>query len=75
MTREFRITERFRLRPSAEFDNILNMAVFSFGSNFIDFDLLNSTNASTVAAAQAGFLAPTRTYRPRQLRLGIRFDF
>src|SRR4029078_1532052 len=55
VTREFRITERFRLRPSVEFDNILNMAVFSFGSNFIDFDLLNSTNAATVAAAQAGF--------------------
>jgi hypothetical protein len=75
VSREFRITERLRLRPSAEFGNILNMTVFSFGSNFIDFDLLNSTNPNTVASAQAGFLAPTRTYRPRQLRLGIRFDF
>ena len=75
LSREFRLTEKMRLRPSAEFGNILNMAVFSFGSNFIDFDLLNSANPTTVANAQAGFLAPTRTVRPRQIRLGIRFDF
>jgi hypothetical protein len=75
VSREFKFTERFRLRPSIEFNNILNMTVFSFGSNFIDFNLLNSTNPTTVANAQAGFLAPTRTVRPRQIRLGVRFDF
>ncbi|NOT48316.1 MAG: TonB-dependent receptor [Acidobacteria bacterium] len=74
-SREFRVTERFRIRPSAEFGNILNMTVFSFGSNFIDFDLLNSTNPMTVANVRAGFLAPTRTVRPRQTRLGIRVEF
>lgn len=74
-SREFRISERIRIRPSAEFGNILNMTVFSFGSNFIDFDLLNSTNPTTVANARAGFLAPTRTVRPRQTRLGVRFEF
>lgn len=75
VSREFRFGERFRLRPNAEFGNIFNMAVFSFGSNFIDFDLLNSTNATTVANARSAFLAPTRTYRPRQIRLGLRFEF
>lgn len=75
VSRQFKFTERFRLRPSIEFNNILNMTVFSFGSNFIDFNLLNSTNPTTVANAQAGFLAPTRTVRPRQIRLGVRFDF
>ena len=75
VSREFRFSERFRLRPNIEFDNILNMTVYSFGSNFIDFDLLNSTNPATVATAQAGFLAPTRTVRPRQIRLGLRFEF
>ncbi len=74
-SREFRVTERFRIRPSAEFGNILNMTVFSFGSNFIDFDLLNSTNPTTVANARAGFIAPTRTIRPRDIRLGLRVDF
>lgn len=75
VSREFKIGERFRIRPSAEFDNVFNATVFSFGSNFINFDLLNSTDAATVAAARDAFLAPTRTYRPRQIRLGIRFDF
>lgn len=75
MSRQFKISERFVLRPSAEFGNIMNATVFSFGSNFINFDLLNSTNATTIAAAQAAFLAPTRTVRPRQIRFGLRFEF
>jgi hypothetical protein len=74
-SRDFKVAERVHIRPSAEFGNILNMTVFSFGSNFIDFDLLNSANPTTLANAQAGFIAPTRTVRPRQVRLGIRLDF
>ena len=62
ITREFKITERMKLRPTIEFDNIFNAAVFNFGASFIDY---SSTN----------FLIPTRTFRQRQIRLGIRFDF
>jgi hypothetical protein len=36
VTREIRLSERVRLRPSVEFDNVLNKTVFSFGSEFID---------------------------------------
>ena len=75
VSREFKVGERYRIRPSAEFTNILNWNVFSFGSNFINFDLLNSTNPTTLAAARDGFLAPTRTVTARRMRLGIRFDF
>ncbi len=75
VSRQFNFGERFRLRPSIEFGNVLNMTVYSFGSNFINFDLLNSTNAATRARAQEAFIAPTRTLRPRTIRLGIRFDF
>jgi len=75
VSRDFKIGERFKLHPSAEFTNVFNTTVFSFGSNFIDFDLLNSTNATTVANAKAGFLAPTRTGTARRLRFGVRFDF
>jgi hypothetical protein len=75
VSRQFEFGERIRLRPSIEFGNILNMTVFSFGSNFINFDGLNSTNAITRRNAQDIFLAPTRTYRPRQIRLGMRFEF
>lgn len=74
-SRQFKLTERLRLRPSIEFNNILNMTVFSFGSNYIDFNNLNSTTATTRQNARDIFLAPTRTVLPRTIRLGIRFDF
>ncbi len=76
VTREFRFSERMKLRPTIEFDNILNAAVFNYGAAFIDFNALGSN--ATAAATQDfrdRFLVPTRTYRQRQIRLGMRFDF
>ncbi|MBK8466199.1 MAG: TonB-dependent receptor [Chloracidobacterium sp.] len=64
VTREWRFLERFKLRPVVQFDNILNAAVFNYGAAFID-----------LTAGSASFLVPTRTIRPRQIRLGMRFDF
>jgi hypothetical protein len=75
LSRQFKFTDRFILRPSIEFGNILNMTVFGFGSNFINFDGLNSSNAITRESARDTLLSPTRTYRPRQIRLGMRFEF
>jgi len=71
LEREWKLNERMKLRPVIEFDNILNAAVFSYGSEFIDFTGLTVSNS----AAQTTFLVPTRTYRQREIRLGIRFDF
>ena len=76
VTREFRLSEKMKLRPTVEFDNILNAAVFNYGAAFIDFDALGSN--ATAAATQNfrdRFLVPTRTYRQREIRLGVRFDF
>jgi len=69
VTREFRFSERFRLRPNIEFDNIFNAKVFTFSSDFINFD-----NVGT-ATFQQNFLVPQRTLRQRQIRVGLRFDF
>ncbi|HJT27805.1 MAG TPA: TonB-dependent receptor [Pyrinomonadaceae bacterium] len=52
VTREIRVG-RVVVRPSVEFDNVLNKTVFSFGSEFIEAPV------------------PTRTMRPRQLRIGL----
>jgi hypothetical protein len=49
-----------RLRLSVEVGNVLNKTVFSFGSEFVNFD---------------ESLAPKRTMRPREIRLGLRIDF
>lgn len=62
VSREFKIKEKMRLRPVIQFDNILNAAVFNFGAAFIDYTATN-------------FLVPARTFRQRQIRLGLRFDF
>ena len=76
VTREFRIGERVRLRPSIEFDNVLNKTVFSFGSEFINFDALSSTaTADQKQKFIDSFLVAIRTMRPRQIRLGLRLDF
>jgi carboxypeptidase family protein len=63
VTREFALGP-LRLRSSVEFDNVLNKTVFSFGSEFIDFDRISSD-----------FLVATRTLRPRQIRVGLRAEF
>lgn len=76
ITREFRLTDRFRLRPVVEIDNLLNKNVFSFGTEFINFTGLSP--AATPEQRQAfidSFLVPTRTLRQRQIRIGVRFDF
>ncbi|HJU92816.1 MAG TPA: TonB-dependent receptor [Pyrinomonadaceae bacterium] len=63
VTREIHLSERVRLRPSVEFNNVLNKTVFSFGSEFI-----NLSNSES-------FLVATRTMRPRQVRVGLRLEY
>ena len=76
VTREFKITDKIKLRPVVEFDNVLNKTVFSFGSEFIDFSAFGPTSsAATKQAFLDSFLVATRTMRPRQIRLGVRLDF
>ena len=58
VTKEFRVSERLRIRPSVEFDNVLNKTVFSFGSEFID----------------SSSMKPKRTMRPREIRIGIKIS-
>jgi hypothetical protein len=76
ITREFRLNERLRLRPTIEIDNPLNKTVFTFGAEFINFTALRPT--ATAQQRQAfldSFLVPTHTLRPRSVRVGLRFDF
>jgi carboxypeptidase family protein len=76
ITREFKLNERLRFRPVVEFDNVLNKTVYSFGSEFINFNAVSPTaTAEQRRAFLDSFLVTTRTLRPRQVRLGIRFDF
>lgn len=74
--REFRFKDGRRLRPVIEINNVFNKTVFSFGAEFINFTALGET--ATPAQRQAfldSFFVTTRTLRPRQIRVGLRFDF
>jgi hypothetical protein len=76
VTREFKLNEKMRLRPTVEFDNVLNKTVFSFGSEFINFSALSpGATAEQRRAFLDSFLVTTRTVRPRQVRFGVRLDF
>jgi Carboxypeptidase regulatory-like domain/TonB-dependent Receptor Plug Domain/TonB dependent receptor len=76
VTREFKLNEKLRLRPTVEFDNVLNKTVYSFGSEFINFNSLSPTSTAEQRRAFIdSFLVTTRTMRPRQIRLGVRLDF
>ncbi len=77
VSREFRFKERFRLRPQIEFNNILNATVFSFGSEFINYEAVpvGTPTPAQLEDLRTGFLVPTRANRARQIRVGLRFDF
>jgi hypothetical protein len=75
VTREWKFGESFRIRPIIEFGNILNMAVFSFGSEFVDFLATPTNPTAAQQLALQNFLVPTRTYRQRDVRVGMRIDF
>ena len=76
VTREFRFSERLRLRPNIEIDNLLNKTVYSFGAEFINFNALRpAASAEQRRTFLDSFLVPTHTLRPRSLRVGLRLDF
>ncbi len=75
VSREWKFGERFKLRPIIEFNNILNAAVFSYGAEFVDFQALSSSPTAAQTLARQNFLVPTRTFRQREIRLGMRFEF
>lgn len=78
VSRQWKPREHLTIRPVIQFDNILNAAVFSYGAEFINFQTLRSDATAPTDAqklARNNFLIPTRTYRQRQIRIGIRIDF
>jgi hypothetical protein len=77
ITREFRFSERLRIRPNVEVGNVLNAVVLSFGSGFIDYSTFGITNANQASKMtfEKDFLVPIRAYRPRDIKFGLRVDF
>jgi hypothetical protein len=54
----------------------LNKTVYTFGAEFINFSALRpDATAEQRRAFAETFLVPTRTLRPRSVRVGVRLDF
>jgi len=57
--RQFVVSERVRFTPLIEAFNPLNITVFSYGAEYVDWN----------------DLSPRRTIKPRTLRVGVKFEF
>ncbi|HKX30709.1 MAG TPA: carboxypeptidase regulatory-like domain-containing protein [Blastocatellia bacterium] len=68
VSRTINFSDRHRAEVQLEAFNPLNSTVFSFGAEYVDVTPSNSANL-------AGFLTPTRTLKPRTLRVGLKLDF
>jgi hypothetical protein len=55
---------------------VLNKTMFSFGSEFVNFNALSPTATEEQRKAFLdSFLLATRTMRPRQIRVGLKLEF
>ncbi|MDQ3805836.1 MAG: hypothetical protein M3416_18650, partial [Acidobacteriota bacterium] len=76
LAREFSLGGGARLLPAVEIDNVLNKTVFTFGAEFVNFNALRPDALPEQRRAFLDtFLVPTRTMRPRTVRVGVRLDF
>ena len=65
LSRTLRLSERYAAQFHLESFNPLNSTIFSFGAEYIDFNPVRTER----------FLVPSRTIRPRTMRLGLRLTF
>ena len=75
VSRRFEMGAKLKAFPRLEFGNVLNLAVFSFGAEYIDFSALGANPTPSQLSARQGFLVPTRTLRPREVRGSLRLEF
>lgn len=62
VSRSFALSERMKIRASADVFNVFNNTIFNFGSEFVDRD-------------DADFLQPRRTQKARTIELSMKMTF
>jgi hypothetical protein len=75
IARIFRLGERMSLRPSIESGNLMNLTRFSFGAEYINFSAFGPNATASQIQSLENFLVPTRTIRPRDVRIALKIDF
>lgn len=75
VSRRFDFGRKMRVSPRLEFGNVLNLSVFSFGAEYIDFSAIGPNPTAAQTAARQAFLVPSRTLRPREARGSLRVEF
>ena len=74
-SRRFRTHRRMVWAPRIDIGNILNMTVFSFGAEYIEFPVAGPEPTESQRNAMRNFLVPSRTLRPREARGSLRIEF
>lgn len=75
LSRKFRAGRRTSLLPRLEIGNVLNMTVFSYGAEYVDFAAIGPNPTDSQMNARRNFLVPSRTLRPRETRASLRIEF
>jgi len=74
-SRIFRPKERVTIRPTIEAGNVLNLTRFSFGAEYINFAAFGPNATPAQLTSLENFLVPSRTSRPRDLRISLKIEF
>lgn len=74
-SRTLKLIDKITARPNLEIGNLLNAAVFSYGAEYIDFNPVGANPTPSQIASRDRFLVPSRTLRPREMRVGMRIEF
>lgn len=75
ISRTMKLGERISFRPSVEAGNVLNMTRFSYGAEYINFAAFGPNATTSQILSLWNFLVPSRTSRPRDLRMALRLEF
>jgi hypothetical protein len=75
VSRIFRPKERVTIRPTIEAGNVLNLTRFSFGAEYINFAAFGPNATPAQLTSLENFLVPSRTSRPRDLRISLKIEF
>lgn len=74
VSRHFRLNEKVVVRPTIEAGNVLNLTRFSFGAEYINFAAFGPSATSAQLLSLQNFLVPSRTSRPRDIRISLKIE-
>ena len=73
--RRFQPRRWLTLTSRLEASNVINRTNFSYGAEYVDFKALGPQPTESQLEARRNFLTPSRTLRPREVRVSLKVEF